>query len=430
MGSDKQTGESSTTPPAPQKRELPSGIEIYQGKKRSAIRIRFRYRGVECEESFKLEPNDRNLKFAERKRGQILNEIGLGTFDYAAHFPNSNRAQLFGAPPAKLRNTTVGERLCKFLAQFETAVVNRKRSIATLNGYRKIINGHLLPAFDNKRISELSPVALREFIQGIGGTAKTVRNVISPLRLILDEAVADELILANPLDKIDLARLIDITTKSSEYAVDPFDLVEVTAILSACDNQLRNLFQFAFYSGLRTSELIALEWGDIDWVHGLICVRRAIVCKTEKGTKTTAGMRDVMLNPSARAALEAQKAHTFLLKRRVFHNPRTGGPWETDAQIRKTGWTHILTRAGVRYRNPYQTRHTFACMALSRRESILWVAEQLGHKGIEVCMRNYGKKWVSASRVSSTYQPVSSWDDFATGSIPDRSIELRPLKDS
>ena len=41
-------------------------------------------------------------------------------------------------------------------------------------------------------------------------------------------------------------------------------------------------FQFAFFSGLRTPELIALEWNDIDWLNRLIRVSRAVVKKRMK----------------------------------------------------------------------------------------------------------------------------------------------------
>jgi integrase len=40
---------------------------------------------------------------------------------------------------------------------------------------------------------------------------------------------------------------------------------------------------------LRTSELIALEWDDIDWINGVVHVVRAVVKKRVKGTKTEAG---------------------------------------------------------------------------------------------------------------------------------------------
>jgi integrase len=282
-----------------------------------------------------------------------------------------------------------------------------------LEGYRKIIFGQLVPKFDKVTLKEASPAMLREWISGLGVTAKTARNVISPLRSVFDDAVNDELIDHNPLDKIALKKLLTRTTKKSTYEVDPFDDAEKTAILKAAEGQARNLFQFAFWSGLRTSELIALAWEDVDWINGTVRVQRAIVVKTEKGTKTDAGTRDVLMLPLARAALTEQKAFTFLNKAdeqgrtRIFQNPRTGEPWETDAQIRKTSWQYILKKAGVRYRNPYQTRHTYASTLLSRGENPWWVAKQMGHVDVEMVFRHYGK-WIP-KKDGDKYQTVNDW---------------------
>ena len=50
-----------------------------------------------------------------------------------------------------------------------------------------------------------------------------------------------------------------------------------------------------------------------------------------------------------------------------------------------------LKKAGVRYRNPYQTRHTFATKHISQGVNLFWLAGQMGHKGPEMIFRNYGK---------------------------------------
>jgi integrase len=66
----------------------------------------------------------------------------------------------------------------------------------------------------------------------------------------------------------------------------PLTPTESEAILKELPQQGRNLIQFALWSGLRTSELIALEWGDVDFKAGLVRVRRAIVNKNSKQPKT------------------------------------------------------------------------------------------------------------------------------------------------
>lgn len=91
-----------------------------------------------------------------------------------------------------------------------------------------------------------------------------------------------------------------------------------------------------------------------------------------------------MLLRPAIEALKSQMNYTLGISKRVFHNPRTNQPWETYHQIRRTAWIHTIKRANVRYRNPYQTRHTYASMMLSSGENIMWVASQMGHVDVRM----------------------------------------------
>lgn len=379
----------------------PRGVSVRHWETGSAIRIIFSYRGVQCRETLKLEPTKANLKYAERLRGEIINAIALGTFNYADYFPDSSRAKLFGHGVVK---ASVGELLRDYMA-----IAEKTLETSTYNGYRKVCEAHLYPEFGSIPLRELSPLIIRNWVTHLNVTIKTVRNILVPLRNMLDQALNDGLIERNPLDRLVLSKLLNKKTSNSDWEVDPFDTDEIKAILATATGQARNLFQFAFFAGLRTSELIALEWDDIDWLKGLVRVSRAIVLKQEKGTKTKSGVRDVLLLPAALEALKNQKSFTYLEDKRVFNNPRTNTPWETDGQIRKTCWAHILKQAGVRYRNPYQTRHTYASMMLSAGENPLWVATQMGHKDTEMIIKHYGR-WIPDKSTVAGYQPVNSWD--------------------
>ena len=381
---------------------------LREHKHTQSIQISFTYNGVRCRESLNLQHTSANIKYVERLKAEIQNAIERGTFDYSIYFPNSPKIKLFSKHQVQ---KTIADLLNQFITLYKNALDNNKISPSTFNSYKKVINAHLMPSFGHLLVNELEPTHLKDWIVTQNKTAKTVRNILTPLRSVLDDALNEGLIQSNPLDKIALNKLLIKTTTKSTYEIDPFNSDEIKAILANCEGQGKNLIQFAFWSGLRTSELIALEWQDIDFVNNKIKVSRAVVEKTEKGTKTAAGTREVMLWPLALTALQAQKEHTFIEGKRVFYNPRTKTPWETDQQIRKTLWTHILKKAGVRYRNPYQTRHTFASTLLSRGENIWWLSQQMGHVDVEMIMRNYGK-WIPDSSKKNGYQPSGNYDDF------------------
>ena len=55
-----------------------------------------------------------------------------------------------------------------------------------------------------------------------------------------------------------------------------------------------------------------------------------------------------------------------------------------------------MRKAGVRYRRPYQTRHTYASMMLTAGEPLGWVAGQMGHSDLNMLGRVYAR-WIKSA---------------------------------
>lgn len=344
----------------------------------SGIEIDFTYRGQRCRETLSgLNASKANLEFARRKREAILFDIARGTFSYADHFPRSRRARLY----AGRGNVTVAAALDRFLQG-----ARKRCAFSTWRDYQSAIEHHLKPAFGVRLLADITVSEIKAWMGGLSISAKRINNVLVPLRAVMSDAFVDGLIDRNPA-----SRIKNLPHRFEEP--DPLTPEEITKLLESSEGQIRNLFQFAFWTGMRTSELIALEWGDIDRIRNVVRVRRASVRKRIKVPKTEAGERDVALLPGAVVALDAQKPFGALPGGRVFLNPRTGSAWETDQQIRRTAWEPAIRRSGLRSRNPYQTRHTFASLCLTSGEDIAWVARQLGHKSIAMTLKRYAR-WI------------------------------------
>jgi len=342
-----------------------------------SIQIDFTHRGQRCRETLKLEPTKANLLFAEHMHSTILHEIAIGTFHYNKHFPDSKRAALFS--DNHTGNLLIKDALQSFLDA-------KKRTVAhsTFISYESAVNHHLTPIFGKTRVSDLTTHAIRQWIGGLTISNKRINNVLIPLRGIFGDAFADGAIERNPMDRI---KNLKVVQKDPE----PFTFEEQNRILAALDGQGKNLIQFAFWTGLRTSEYVALEWGDIDWIKGTAYVQRALVRGVLKEPKTRAGKREVLLLPNALEALNNQKKFTYENGKQIFHNPVTNKPWCSDVKIRDRVWVPALKAAGVRYRNPYQTRHTYASMLLSAGENPAWISKQMGHTNMTMFLQRYGR---------------------------------------
>jgi len=353
----------------------------------SSIQIDFTYRGERCREKIKLEPTPANLKRAERHRSAILEAIENGTFEYQVTFPNSANAQRFGKFTGA--NTTIKRYLLNWIESKESEI-----RASTFDSYQRIVLNQIIPQFGKLRLDELTRLDVKRWCQDMDCTLKRIRNITSVFRAALQDAVYDNLIQANPLYNWQFRRNDPPRPQTDE--IDPFSQDELAAIFVVLKGQNLNLVQFWSETGLRTSELVALEWTDIDFRNHQVNIWKA---KTDAAgaaepPKTWAGNRSIDLSPAALAAIERQKEHTYLAGAEVFQNPRTLEPWTGDRQIRETLWRPTIKRAGIRYRYPYQLRHTYASSRLMQATSIgeiMRVSRILGHRDWVFTAKTYSR---------------------------------------
>jgi len=345
--------------------------------RKNSILFDFSYRGIRRKPTLSIPPTKPNMEYARNKLSAIKFEIANGTFYFAKHFPDYTPKDGLGVTQSG--QTSVKDALLSFLAA-------KKRTVefSTYSSYESAVNHHLIPTFGKLKVADLSTQLIRQWIGGLTISNKRINNVLIPLRGMLGDAFADGAIDRNPMDRI---KNLEIRQNDPE----PFTFEEQQRILNVLDGQGRNFVQFAFWTGLRTSELIALEWGDIDRTRNTAYVQRACVRGKMKYPKTRSGKREVMLLPKAIEALENQMAFTFKKGKHIFHNPETDKAWSSDVKVRNPFWKNALKKAGVRYRNPYQTRHTYASMLLSAGENPAWIAKQMGHTNMNMVLQKYGR---------------------------------------
>ncbi|MCT9812458.1 site-specific integrase [Acidovorax sp. Be4] len=365
----------------------PPGVTIRVQATVTRIQIAFTWQGMQCRELLPPCPISKaSIQYAANLRSEILRKIKDGTFAYPDYFPGSPKAK---APDPQ--SSLMQDMLDKQLKLYRKQVENGKMSPATFRGYAKSLTGERMRHWHGWKLHEVTPSALRDWVSEMDCTSKAIRNMLIPLRSVMEDALNDELIEFNPFDRIALVKLIRQTSKASDYVIQPFTQAEREAILQACRLDERPMFQFWFNTGLRPGELQALEWRHIDWDKATARIEQNQVVGVLKAPKTAAGIRTLDLNPEAMEALRAQKPISQLRGERIWLNPRTLQPWATDAQVRKTAWLPIMARSGIGYRNPYQIRHTYASTLLTAGGNPWYVAQQLGHEDVEMVFRTYGK---------------------------------------
>lgn len=324
-----------------------------------SLQIDFRYKGVRCRERLRLEPNKQNLRYATNLKSRIEHEIATGTFVYESYFPNSKRA--------RDRGDVLRSALRRFLDRVRV-------SPETLEEYEEYVS--LIPAWlKEKAINQITQAEIEGWIDGLDVSRKRINNLLIPIRGAFRKAHRDGEIKSNPLIGI------RTTARKTESEIDPFTRREIEALATS---YLGRVWTFWAWTGLRSGELAGLDWGDVEAGGIAICVRRSVRMGREKSPKTASGYRRVILLQPAREILDGVR------QGRIFTNPTTGEPFQTDRQIRDA-FKRACRDCGVRYRYPYQLRHTFASWALSSGENPLWVAKQMGHKDVSMVLRVYGR---------------------------------------
>ena len=373
--------------------KLPRGISIRDNASGQRMQLAFTYKGVKCREQLIIPITKANIKYGANLLGEMQNKIERKTFNYAEYFPNSSKLKLFGIQIDK------SKRVIDYLDEYQMACLKRGLSPSTIEGYRKL----KLSVKDLHEIAvvDLTPATLKAYVTGSGNAPKTLRNKFSYLRSALAEAVTEGLVPLNPIDTIKLSNYVSKDNKvqlsGTHNDIDPFTPNEIQAIYDHCRPSELNLIRFVFNTGMRPSEWSALKWSDIDFINQEVHVTTAIVHNQVKGTKTSAGRRSIPLNIIALYALQEQKAFTFLHNDFVFMKMQTRvqlpkkelNRVDPDS-FRKHQWSRVLKASGVRYRYPYQMRHTYATMHISSGENIWKIAKWLGHASPEMLFRHYG----------------------------------------
>jgi len=356
--------------------------------------IDFRWRGVRCREATRRVDTPAERAEVRRLARQLAGEIAAGSFDYLKWFPHGPKRALFAPPPvaAEAGPPAYGEYVRRWLEDKAARLAP-----ATAYDWRRIVEGKLIPFFGGCRVSEIREEDVDTFIATLkrpglvddsgGDPAGKISNrrvniILQVLRQSLDRAVKRGWLSSNPAREVKRLR-------EDKTEIAPLSLEEVRRFLrdGLRTEEERRYFVVAFFTGLRPSEEIGLQWEDLDWGRKLIGIRRGVTRFGEGGTKTVESARDIDMLPIVERALQAQRAASQLRGPWIFPN-RTGAPLDMT-NLRECVWKPALRRAGLRYRTLYQTRHTFATLHLAAGEDLGWVARMLGHTTTEMVIRRY-----------------------------------------
>lgn len=268
---------------------------------------------------------------------------------------------------------------------------------STRKGYESILRNHL-GALEDRPLDQITKAELRDLISAkllTGLTPATVTRIKALISIIFSHALDDELISQTPASR--LGKLIK--DRRQKKTIEPFSREEAQEFLNAVREHYPRYYPFflcTLRTGMRLGELLALEWGDIDFRSQFIEVRRAYVkghFTTPKNGKSRRVDMSTQLAETLKALLPQMKRDALAKGRgeisgRVFEN--SAGQLLDDANLRRRVFYPALAKAGLRRIRIHDLRHTFASLLIQNGESLAYVRDQLGHHSIQITVDIYG----------------------------------------
>ena len=203
-------------------------------------------------------------------------------------------------------------------------------------------------------------------------TSQYQNNLARAIRAFLNYCVRDELIESSPFAKVQMPRV-------EKKILAAFAPNEIHAVLHSCITERdKALCLFLLDSGVRASELIALNVGDIDLKSGLVTVRLG---KGQKARTTYVGART-----------RKQVKRYWFERGKVKPDAPAFASETRGTRLRLDGLVQLMerlrNRSGVVTCTAHTFRRTFAINCLRNGMNVYVLARLMGHADITI-LRQY-----------------------------------------
>ena len=348
-------------------------IQLYLGRDEATGRKRYLQKAC---------PGTR--KDAERELARLINELEGGNY----------------VEPTRL---TLGDYLRQWLAEYAAPRTRQRTAV----GYREIAERYVIPELGPLRLDRLSAAhiehyenkMLREGAKKGGGLSPTtVRNHHRLLNAVLKRAVRQGLVGRNVVELAD-------SPIASTYEARALTFEEVTRYLEAAqDSWAYEILALSIDTGLRRSELLALDWGHVDLEVGALSVVRSLHENRNKAgdfyfepPKTKRSRRVVPLPQSARLLLlafrERKEAENEALGRpmpsadALVFSDLDGGPIHPGRVSRVHH--RVAKAAGLESVRLHDLRHTYVTLMLASGVDLRVAAGLVGHASVSITGDRY-----------------------------------------
>lgn len=353
-------------------------VSIYKHPKSNKIYLDINFNGKRKRQSTKLEKTTSNLKLVEK---EIIPKIQIAIANGTFSFENEN----------KISSNIFGVFALEYF-EIQKDVVRKTTYTKNLTHYNK----HIKPYFENIPLEKIRPMDIEKWQNKLVNdnyAQSTISRYKNIFYAILEKAYKNDIIKDNPFKKTNQPKAKQKATNlllDDDDKISPFNEDELK-IMFTFEGYLGYLIYLIAFTGMRPSEVLGLDWDDIDFENKRIAVYKSAAGGAVSNTKTKSSTRYVDILPNLEIKLKEWQSKCKSSKI-VFPN-KFGNRYYGHAGLSKV-FRKRLEKSGIQHRYLYQLRHTFASRFISKLSegvNILWVSKMLGHKDISITLNTYTK---------------------------------------
>ncbi|MCG0748088.1 prophage P2b protein 1, integrase [Lactiplantibacillus plantarum] len=353
--------------------------------------------------------NTRRRGFKTKKEAQIvLSRLELDIYNHGL--------------PTKNDNTIFKDIYQLWFTQYKQTVKE-----STWVTTQRLFRLHILPIFSDYRIAKISIKDCQKAInQWFNAGLVKYHTLMNYVAKVLDYAINIDLISENPAKRVIVpVNKNDRSRKNLENYFDKAELQHFFECLNDDDNtpQASVFFRLAAFTGMRKSEMLCLEWSDIDFSNHTIRVNktqsrgdgaRLLV----QAPKTARSNRTVYLDPTTIKILQHWQVDQKEWLLRFGFNINQGNHYvfanennEMFQPSKPRKWLeHTLTKYDLKHVTVHAFRHTYATLAFEAHASIKSVQDQLGHSSYRTTLDIYTA--VTAKQKNEASEKLANYLNF------------------
>jgi integrase len=304
---------------------------------------------------------------------------------------------------------TMGDVITQYIKEYLPEL-----SKTTQDTDRSMLNKHVRPMWGEKLIGDIKPDAVEKWLKTLKMSGASRGRARRMIKQLFDRAMFWEYLPAgeNPITLVKVrgvslrVKVIHILTQN-----------QVNALVAVLQEPYNLMVLVAAGLGLRVSEVVALQWDDIDQKAKTITIRRAYTHSALKGVKTEASEAVLPISDMLLDALFTHRSGSGAGEQWVFPSPVTGHPYSADTILNKK-IKPAAAALGLPKIGWHTFRHSYKSWLGGGKATLTQQKDMLRHADISTTANIYGgtpveemrplHEAVTARLCPPTYSPATN----------------------